>query len=95
MTSQTDETSQTTSYSSQLLQRSYEIQGLRDTNLGEAHYSVFPNRLSGGWWEAPHPNQPSQVSSHHRHECEQTLNDRGTHTSPSPQWCRQRCHHHP
>jgi hypothetical protein len=39
--------------------------------------------------------QPSQESSHHRYKCEQTLDARGTHTSPSPQWCRWRCHRHP
>jgi hypothetical protein len=36
-----------------------------------------------------------KASSHHRHECKQTLDGRGTHTSPSPQWCGWRCHHRP
>jgi hypothetical protein len=29
----------------------------------ETHHRVFPNRWFRGWWEALHPNQPSQVSS--------------------------------
>jgi hypothetical protein len=49
-----------------------------------SRHRVFPNQWPGRWWEALHPNQPSQVSSHHRHECEQTLDGGGTCTSPSP-----------
>jgi hypothetical protein len=69
--------------------------GLRNTNLDEARRRVLPNQRFGGRWEAPRPNQPSQVSSHRRHECEQTLVGRGTRTSPSPQWCRWKCHRRP
>jgi hypothetical protein len=60
-----------------------------------AHHRVFPNRWFGGWWEPLRLNQPSQVSSHHRHECEQTLDGGGTRTSPSPQRCGWRCRHRP
>jgi hypothetical protein len=59
--------------------------------LDEAHSRVFPNRWSGGWWEVLCPNQPSRASSHHRQECEQTLDGGGTHTCSSPQWYRWRC----
>jgi hypothetical protein len=79
----TDGASRMTSYSSQLFQMSYEIQGLRDANLDEDHHRVFPNRWFRGWWEALRPNQPSQVSSHHRCECDKILDGRGTRTPPS------------
>jgi hypothetical protein len=41
------------------------------------------------------PNQPSEVSSHDRHESEQTLNRGGTHTFPSPRWYGWRCRRRP
>jgi hypothetical protein len=66
---------------------------LMRVSLDEDHRRVFTNRWSGGWWEALCLNQPSQVSSYCRHECEQTLDGGGTHTSPSP-WCYGwKCHH--
>jgi hypothetical protein len=66
--------------------------GLLRVSLDEAHHRVFPNRWSRGWWKALRPNQPSQVSSHRRHECKETLDGGGTHTSPSLRCYGWRCH---
>jgi hypothetical protein len=61
-------------------------------NLSRAYHRVFPNQLFQWRWEDWCPNPQVRASSHHKHECEQTIARRGNWTMPTPRgygWC---CH---